>query len=169
MRVLLVTFVLSLAFGQIVSAADAAGPRMEEVLTLMQARNLIAGCEAFAEDNKLAPLAMAVYDASGNLKHFSRQDGAMFATVEFAQVKGRTAAVSGMATSELGAIEFADNERPLGIRYFDNLTVVQGGVAVQSKSGEHIGGFGVSGAPSEQDEACGMAGIIRMLERTVPR
>jgi|AP95_1055475.scaffolds.fasta_scaffold00002_56 uncharacterized protein GlcG (DUF336 family) len=166
MRIFLATFVWSLVLGQTVSAADADGPRMEEVLTLMQARNLIAGCEAYAEDNKLAPLSMAVYDASGNLKHFSRQDGAILVTVEFAHVKGRTAAVVGMATSELGAIEFANNERPLGIRYFDNLTVVQGGVAVLSNSGEHIGGFGVSGAPSEQDEACGLAGIIRMLERT---
>ena len=108
MRIFLATFVWSLVLGQTVSAADADGPRMEEVLTLMQARNLIAGCEAYAEDNKLAPLSMAVYDASGNLKHFSRQDGAILVTVEFAHVKGRTAAVVGMATSELGAIEFAN-------------------------------------------------------------
>jgi glc operon protein GlcG len=159
MKVLLVILALSLLPG----IADAAKPYMEEVLTLEQAQDLISGCEFYAAKHELAPLSMAVYDASGNLKLFARQDGTMLVTAEFSHIKGRTAAVSALATSELAEIEFADKTRPLGIRYIDTLTIVQGGVAVQSASGQHLGGFGVSGAPAEHDEACGLAGTKRML------
>jgi uncharacterized protein GlcG (DUF336 family) len=159
MKVLLAIVALSL-LPKIVNAAE---PYREEVLTLEQAQDLIAGCESYSVKHELASLSMAVYDASGNLKLFARQDGAVFVTVEFAHIKGRTAAVSALATSELAKIEFADQSQPLGIRYLDHLTVVQGGVAVSSVSGQHLGGFGVSGAPAEHDEACGLAGVKNML------
>ena len=139
--------------------AGAVEPYKEEVLTLAQAKHLVAGCEAYAQKNKLAPLSMAVYDASGNIKLFLRQDGAKLLSADFAHIKGRSAAVSGLATSELAAIEFKNKEQPLGIGYVDGVTIVQGGVAVASTSGQHLGGFGVSGAPAVDDEACGFAGI----------
>jgi glc operon protein GlcG len=160
MKALLAIFGLFL----FIDSAIAAEPYSEEVLTLEQAQSLIAGCESFASKHELAALSMAVYDAAGNLKMFSRQDGAMNVTIEFSHSKGRTAAVSGLSTSGLAAIEFADTTPPLGIRYVENLTIVQGGVAVASVSGKHLGGMGVSGAPAEQDEACGMAGVKKMLE-----
>lgn len=162
MKVLLVVVVLSL----LPAFASAAKPYMEEVLTLEQARDLISGCEAYSAKHKLAAVSMAVFDASGNLKLFARQDRAMLVTAEFAQIKGRTAAVSALATSELAEIEFADEIRPLGIRYLDGLTIVQGGVAVKSASGQHLGGLGVSGAPAEHDEACGLAGVKEMLKQS---
>ena len=161
MKVLLAVVALSL----LPELADAASPYMEEVLTLEQAQGLIAGCESYSAKHKLAALSMAVYDASGNLKLFARQDRAVLVTVEFAHIKGRTAAVAALATSELAEFEFADETQPLGIRYLDDLTIVQGGVAVQSASGQHLGGFGVSGAPAEQDEACGLAGVKKMLKQ----
>jgi uncharacterized protein GlcG (DUF336 family) len=135
----------------------------EEVLTLAQAKRLVSGCESYARDNKLAPLSMAVYDAAGNIKLFLRQDGAKLLSADFAHIKGRTAAVSGLATSELAAIEYENKDKPLGIGYIDGVTIVQGGVAVASASGQHLGGFGVSGAPAVDDEACGVAGIEEML------
>ena len=156
-------FLAVVAFTLLPGLADAAKPYMEEVITLQQAQDLIAGCEVYSEKHELAPLSMAVYDASGNIKFFTRQDGAMFVTVEFARIKARTSAVSALATSELAEIEFADRIQPLGIRYLDDLTVVQGGVAVPSVSGQHLGGFGVSGAPADHDEACGLAGVKNML------
>ena len=154
------------AFSLLPELADAAKPYVEEVLTLQQAQDLIAGCESYSAKHDLAPLSMAIYDASGNLKLFTRQDGSMQVTVEFAHIKGRTSAVTALATSALAAIEFVDETPPLGIRYVDDLTIVQGGVAVHSASGQHLGGFGVSGAPAEQDEACGLAGVKKMLDLT---
>lgn len=160
MKALLAPVVLGLLPG----FAGASKPYMEEVLTLKQAKALVAGCEAYSKKHELAALSMAVYDAAGNLKIFIRQDGAALVTVEFAHIKGRTAAVSALATSELSEIEFANETRPLGIRYLNDLTIVQGGVAVHSASGQHLGGIGVSGAPSEHDEACGFAGVSKMME-----
>lgn len=159
MKVRLGILVLSL----LCSRATAAEPYVEEVLTLAQAKDLIAGCESYAREHKLAPLSMAVYDAAGHLKQFSRQDGAMLLSAEFAHTKGRTAAASGLSTSQLAAIAFENKEQPMGIRYVEGVTIVQGGVAVASVSGQHLGGIGVSGAPAEHDEACGLAGVERML------
>lgn len=151
------------ALGLLPVLADAAKPYMEEVLTLEQARDLIAGCERYAAEHELAALSLAVYDAAGNLKLFARQDGATRATIEFARIKGRTAAVTALATSQLAKVEFADATRPMGVRDPGALTIVPGGVPVRSASGQHLGGLGVSGAPAAQDEACGLAGVQAML------
>ena len=149
-----------------VQAQDEGALARQEVLTLPLARAMVAGCEDFARENELAPLTMAIYDASGNLKLFTRQDGSMMVTVEFAHIKARTAAVLGMSTKNLGDnVEFSDNDRPMGIRYVDNLTVVQGGIPIRSKSGQLLGGIGVSGAPSAMDEACAWAGVDRVKEQ----
>ncbi len=144
------------------AAVQGADPYVEEVMTLQQAQDLIAGCEAYAEQHQLPAVSMAVYDASGNLKLFARQDGTTVATIDFAHIKARTAAITALSTNELASIEYADSTRPLGIPHVDALTIVQGGVPVHSVSGQHIGGFGISGAPAAHDEACGLAGVERM-------
>ncbi len=161
MKTLVVAVAVALALTPALSVA--AKPSMQEVLTLEQARNLVAGCTQYAGEHALAPLSMAVYDAAGNLKFFVRQDGTTLASVEFAHLKGRTAAVTALATSDLAKIEFANKTQPLGIGNVNGLTIVQGGVPVRSASGQHLGGIGVSGAPAEQDEACGLAGVQAML------
>jgi glc operon protein GlcG len=150
----------ALALAALPTSAFGAGVYQEDVLSLSAAHTIVAGCVEFAVQNDLVPLSMAVYDQHGNLKLFLRQDGAMTVTVEFAHIKARTAAVLGMATGALGDdVEFDDKDRPMGISYMDNLTVVQGGVPVRSPAGVLLGGMGVSGAPSEMDEACARAGL----------
>ena len=153
---------LVVALGLLPVLAEAADPYVEEVMTLEQARNLIVGCERYAAQHELGAVSMAIYDASGNLKVFARQDGATLATADFAHIKGRTAAITALATGELAKIEYAESARPMGIPQLGTLTIVQGGVPVQSVSGQHIGGFGISGAPAVHDEACGRAGVEKM-------
>jgi glc operon protein GlcG len=151
------------ALGLLPGLAEAAKPYVEEVLTLTQARDLVEGCERHAAEREFAPLSMAVYDAAGNVKLFARQDGALLVTVDVAHIKGRTSALTALATRELAEIEFANTARPVGIAGLDVLTILQGGVALKSASGQHLGGFGVSGASAEDDEACAQAGIAQML------
>ena len=86
----------SAALAQEAPGQDSAGLARQEVLTLPLARAMVAGCEAFARQNDLAPLTMAIYDESGDLKLFMRQDGATKVTLEFAHIKARTSAVLGM-------------------------------------------------------------------------
>lgn len=138
----------------------ASGLADRQVITLDLANKMIAACAAYAEDKGLDPLTIAVFDDGGNLKALNRQDGALMVTLDFAQGKARTAAMLGMSTKDLGdSVEFADNDRPMGLRYLDGISMVQGGLPIRSKSGQLLGGIGVSGAPSEQDEACGWAAL----------
>ncbi len=149
-----------------VSLSYAAGLVERQVLTLGLASKMIAACEAYASAQKLDPLTIVVFDDGGNLKALSRQDGALLVTLDFAQGKARTAAMLGMSTKELGdSVEFTDNDRPMGLRYLDDISMVQGGLPIRSKSGQLLGGIGVSGAPSEQDEACGRAALDAVSEQ----
>ena len=153
-------FCLVLVMMPVAVAQETPGLAMRPELTLAHARSMVAACEDFAGEKGLAPLSMAVYDAAGNLKLFSRQDGAMLVTVEFAGIKARTSAALGMSTKVLGDdVEFADKERPFGLRWLDNLTMVQGGVPITTAGGQLLGGIGVSGAASADDEACAQAGV----------
>ncbi len=153
---------LAMVLGILPCVASADAPYVEEIMTLQQARDLIEGCERYATAQDLPALSMAIYDAAGNLKLFVRQDGTTVATADFAHSKGRTAAITALTTSELAEIEYADSTQPLGMPHLGALTIVQGGVPVRSVSGQHLGGFGVSGAPAADDEACGRAGIEHM-------
>jgi len=149
-----------------VSLSYAAGLVERQVLTLGLASKMIAACEAYASAQKLDPLTIVVFDDGGNLKALSRQDGALLVTLDFAQGKARTAAMLGMSTKELSdSVAFTDNDRPMGLRYLDDISMVQGGLPIRSKSGQLLGGIGVSGAPSEQDEACGRAALDAVSEQ----
>ncbi|EED35499.1 conserved domain protein [Luminiphilus syltensis NOR5-1B] len=120
---------------------------------------MIRGCEDYAQEHALAPLAMAVYDRAGNPILFVIQDNAMQAVSAFAMAKARTAAITGLATGALGDLDYENHERPMGIANMPGLTVAQGGLPISTENGEHIGGIGVSGASSTEDEACSRAAI----------
>lgn len=83
----------------------------------------------------------------------------MQAVSAFAMAKARTAAITGLATGALGDLDYENHERPMGIANMPGLTVAQGGLPISTENGEHIGGIGVSGASSTEDEACSRAAI----------
>ena len=151
---------ISFIIAGVAMADDQLSLAQEPVITLPIAERMVDGCKAFALEHNLDPLAIAIYDAGGNEKLFVRQDGTPLVAAELVHLKARTSAVINMDTGALGDdVEFANAERPLGLRYIDGLTMVQGGVAIRTESGTLLGGIGVSGAPSEMDEACAKAGI----------
>ncbi len=125
---------------------------------------MVQGCEDYARRNNLDPIVIAIFNASGNLKIFARQDFARTGSIDFAMVKGRTAAVLGITTDALGKTDYADPGRPMGIASAEGLTIVQGGVPIFAADGTLLGGIGVSGAPSAHDEACGKAGIAAVKD-----
>ena len=143
-----------------VAAADNAPSLItHRSVSLATARLMIEGCENYAQEHALAPLAMAVYDKAGNLKLFINQDNAIQTVAAFAMAKARTAAISGVTTGALGGMEYADHERPMGMANIPGITVLQGGLPFSAEDGEHLGGIGVSGASSTEDEACSRAAI----------
>ncbi len=101
------------------------------------------------------PVVTAVCDAGGNPLALLREEKAFIASVDIALNKAYTAAALKMSTEELGRLA-----QPGGSLYGIQQTnggriVIFGGGVPLKKSGQVIGGFGVSGGTAEQDTAFG--------------
>jgi len=139
------------------SAAPALASR--KVLTLGAAAAMVQGCLDHAAETGMPPLSIAIMDAGGNLLAFARQERASIGSGDIAQLKAHSAAVLGASTAQLADIEYSELPRPLGLGAVPGLTTLRGGLAIRSADGQLLGGIGVSGASSEQDEGCAAAGI----------
>jgi uncharacterized protein GlcG (DUF336 family) len=117
----------------------------KQTITNEDAMALIAAPEAKAREIGV-PMGTAIVDSEGNLKAFSRQDGAALLSVQIAQDKGYTAIAFGMATHEW--YEFIKNDPPLldGIVHTPRLIVFGGGIRV-------------SGGHYSQDQECAEAAL----------
>src|SRR2546422_5922060 len=126
-------------------------------ITAEAAQRIIAAAEVKAlEMGK--PMCIAVVDGDGNLKAFSRMDGAPLLSVQIAQDKAYTAVSFGMATHEW--FDFVKNDEPLlhGIIKTDRLIVFGGGYPIKTGEGI-IGGIGVSGGHYTDDMQVAQAGL----------
>ena len=121
-------------------------------LTLDDCKKMIAACEAEARRNDWN-VAIAILDDGGHLLMLQRLDGATPANAENAIQKGRTAAVSRRSTKvwedRIAAGRISTLSMPV--------MAVQGGIPVMYR-GECVGGIGVSGVQSPQDEQIALAG-----------
>ena len=109
----------------------------------------------------LPPLTVAVLDGSGCLVCFKREDGSSLLRPEIAQAKAWGALGMGMGSRALAqraslqpAFISAVNALAGG-----RLIPVPGGVLIRSSDKTIIGAVGITGATSDQDEACAVAGI----------
>jgi uncharacterized protein GlcG (DUF336 family) len=104
------------------------------------------------------PMVIAVCDEGGNLKAFSRMDGAALLSVGIAQDKAFTAVSFGMATHAW--FDFIKDDPPLlhGIVNYPRLVVFGGGYPVRVNN-QVIGGIGVSGGHWSQDMEVAEAGL----------
>jgi uncharacterized protein GlcG (DUF336 family) len=126
-------------------------------ITSAAAQRLIAAAEAKATEMG-RPMCIAVCDADGTIKAFSRMDGAPLLSVQISQDKAYTAISFGMATHEWH--EFVKNDPPLrdGIIKTDRLIVFGGGYPI-SVNEQVIGGIGVSGGHYTHDMEVARAGL----------
>lgn len=133
-------------------------------LTLQQANRLIEVALAKAREMRLPPIAVAVLDPGGHLISLQREDGLSFLRVKVCQAKAYGALAMGAHSRHL-AERYAGNVNSQG--FFTALNAMSGGmvvplvggVLVRDEGGEILGAAGVSGARSEDDEACAVAGI----------
>ena len=142
------------AFGLALAVPVAQAQTERPGLDAATASTIITACTAYAVEHGLH-LTIAVFDEGANLQGLLRMDGAILASLDIAQWKGRTAANLGQMTGGLGE---AALDRP-AIYHVPGLSTLQGGVPIRTVAGELIGGVGASGAASADDEACAMAGI----------
>ena len=101
---------------------------------------------------------VAILDDGGNLKAFSRMDGASIPTIEIAQNKAYTA-LFGVSTQEFFNFIQGDASLLAGIPTLTRVAAWGGGFPIKV-DGEIVGAIGVSGAPTVQNDVdCARAAL----------
>jgi uncharacterized protein GlcG (DUF336 family) len=131
------------------------------VIDLATATTIVDKALAHGREMGLPPLTVAVLDAAGCLVSFKREDGSSLLRPEIAQAKAWGTlgmGIGGRALAQRASVA------PSFIAAVNNLAdgriiPVPGGVLIRNSSKLIIGAVGITGAVSEQDEACAVAGI----------
>jgi len=105
---------------------------------------------------------IAVVDAGGNLKAFTRMDGAWLGSIDIAIKKATTARFFDLPSEELGKLS-----QPGGPLYQievsnGGLIAFPGGLPLTASDGNVIGGIGVSGSTVEDDRTVADAGAAAL-------
>jgi uncharacterized protein GlcG (DUF336 family) len=128
-------------------------------LTLADCEKIMAAALAEAKRNQWI-VAIAILDDGGHLLHFARVDGATPANAAIAVEKGRTAAISRRTS---GSWQERIKTRPEMLK-MPGILPVQGGVPILVDGG-CVGGVGVSGVQSHEDEQIANAGIAALATK----
>ncbi|HYJ86323.1 MAG TPA: heme-binding protein [Pyrinomonadaceae bacterium] len=155
MRLSLKTAAMILALTSLTSFAQA--HTTEKKLTIDGAKKVIAAAVAYAKKNNAPGGVIAVVDDGGNLMALERLDGTFAAGANISIGKARTAVLFKRPTKVFEDI--IKNGRTAMVALPDAyFTPLQGGVPI-TIDGQIVGGVGVSGASSaQQDEELAMAG-----------
>jgi glc operon protein GlcG len=135
-------------------------------LSIDGAKKVIAGAVAYAKKNNAPGGVIAVVDEGGNLMALERLDGTFAAGANISIGKARTAVLFKRPTKAFEDI--IKNGRTAMVALPDAyFTPLQGGVPI-TIDGQIVGGVGVSGAASaQQDEELAMAGASVFAEAKV--
>jgi uncharacterized protein GlcG (DUF336 family) len=108
---------------------------------------------------------VAILDDGGNLKAFSRMDGAPLPTIEMAQNKAYTALL-GVSTQDF--FNFIQNDPSLlaGVPTLARVAAWGGGFPIKV-NGEVVGAIGVSGAPTVQNDIDCARAALALVSDTV--
>src|SRR3954470_8211519 len=126
--------------------------RDKPCLTSVDIHKAMAACRAEAEKNNWK-VSIAIVDDGGFLVHFDRMDGAAAISTEVAMGKARTSALTKRPSK---FFEDRVKERP-AFANFPAGILIQGGVPILHRD-ECVGGIGVSGVQSHEDEQIAKAG-----------
>ena len=127
--------------------------KQRPMLTLEDCKKIAAAAEAEARRNNWN-VCIAILDDGGHLLHLARMDGATPANARIAIEKGRTAAETRRSTANWQERVAKRTE----LLRMPGVTPVQGGVPIVV-DGTCVGGVGVSGVQSHEDEQIAAAGI----------
>jgi len=130
--------------------------RNRPTLTNADTQKMMAACKAEAAKHKWN-VAIAIVDNSGTLLQFERLDGAAVPSCDVSIGKARMAGLTGRASK---FFEDRIKERPAFVNFPHGLAI-QGGVPILYE-GECVGGIGVSGVQSHEDEQVASAGVAAL-------
>jgi glc operon protein GlcG len=146
--------VLAVLIALTMAASSTAQVVNKQVLTLEGARKVIAAAEAEARKSN-ATGVIAVVDDGGNLMALERLDGTFAAGALISAGKARTAVLFKKPTKFFEDIIKNGRTPMIALKDF---TPLQGGIPI-TVDGQVVGGVGVSGAASaQQDEELAIAG-----------
>jgi uncharacterized protein GlcG (DUF336 family) len=119
-------------------------------LTCRQAQGVMEAAHAKASEIGIS-VVIAVLDAGGMLKAFSRMDSAVLASIDIALKKARTAVL--FESPSEAVWEYCKPGAPAhGLELTNGgLAPFEGGMPLKSSGGEVIGAVGVSGGAVSQD------------------
>jgi uncharacterized protein GlcG (DUF336 family) len=109
---------------------------------------------------------VAILDDSGNLKAFTRMDGAPIPTIEMAQNKAYTALL-GVSTQDFFNSIQGDPSLLAGIPALSRIAAWGGGFPIKVH-GEIVGAIGVSGAPTVQNDVDCAKAALAVVSDAVP-
>jgi len=109
---------------------------------------------------------VAVLDDGGNLKAFSRMDGAPILSIEMAQNKAYTA-LFGVSTQDFFNFIQGDPSLLAGIPTLRRVAAYGGGFPIKV-DGEIVGAIGVSGAPAVQNDVDCARAALALVSDAVP-
>src|SRR2546430_15657531 len=109
---------------------------------------------------------VAILDDGGNLKAFSRMDGASIPTIEIAQNKAYTA-LFGVCTQDFFNFIQGDPSLLAGIPTLARVAAWGGGVPIKANR-EGVGAIGLSGAPTVQNDVDCARAALALVSDAVP-
>ena len=143
MRRLLLSGLMVLAFSVTAFAGvDVSKLQLPGDITQAQADTVIKGALAKAKEQGV-PMNIAVVDAGGNLKAFTRMDGAFLGSIDI------SIGAASQPGKELYGIEVTNN----------GLVIFGGGELLKNKDGVIVGAVGVSGGSVAEDTNVAKAGV----------
>ena len=151
---------LSATAQQQVAAASPPPPHYGAPIGHDAAMKAIAAAEAEAKKNNWL-MVIAVVDSGSRLVAFSRMDNAQLGSIDIAMGKAMTANNLRRPTKALQDV-IAQGGAGLRLLGAPGITPLEGGVPIVA-DGKIIGAIGVSGAASDQDAQCAMAGAAAAI------
>jgi uncharacterized protein GlcG (DUF336 family) len=109
---------------------------------------------------------VVILDDGGNLKAFSRMDGAPILCIEMAQNKAYTALL-GVSTQEFFNFIQSDPSLLAGIPTLSRVAAWGGGFPIKV-DGEIVGAIGISGAPAVQNDVDCAQAALALVSDAVP-
>jgi uncharacterized protein GlcG (DUF336 family) len=109
---------------------------------------------------------VAILDDGGNLKAFSRMDGAPIPTIEIAQNKAYTA-LFGVSSQDFFNFIQGDPSLLAGIPTLARIAAWGGGFPIKV-DGEVVGAIGLSGAPTVQNDVDCARAALALVSDAVP-
>lgn len=132
------------------------------MISLEQARTVIAAARTHGHEGGLKPLTVVVLDAGGHLVAMEREDNSGYGRPQIAQGKAAGALAMGMSSRALGemAVDRPTFIAALSVAWEGKLIPAAGGVLIRDAAGTLLGAVGVSGDLSDKDEEAAQAGIL---------